>query len=135
MSSTVQLAKTVLERQTATYSFVLVDENGNGIDGAQLTTLTLTYYDVATGTIINGRDEQDAHNLNNVTITTAIGPPLVATVTWAMQPEDTVRLGSRREVEPHGVVFQWTWGGGTKHNAHKVQFGIEALIYVLASLE
>jgi len=132
--STVVLTTPVLEHQTASYTFVLVDEAGTGIDGATINTLTLTYIDVATGTVINSRDNQDVHNTNNVTLITVTGPPLVTTVTWSIQPEDAVLLGVRRAIEPHLAIFQWTWGGGTKHAAHKVQFGVEALIYVLADL-
>jgi hypothetical protein len=133
MSSTVVLTQPLLEGTTGFYSFELTDAAGLAIDASQTETLTLTVFDVATGATVNGRNGQDALNTNDVTLVTVLSP-LVSTVTWAMQPADTVRLGLRREIEPHLAVFQWSWDSGAQRQAHKVQFGVEALRYVLAAL-
>jgi hypothetical protein len=133
MSSTVVLTQPLLEGTTGFYSFELTDAAGLAIDASQTETLTLTVFDVATGATVNGRNGQDALNTNDVTLVTVLSP-LVSTVTWAMQPADTVRLGLRREIEPHMAVFQWSWDSGAQRQAHKVQFGVEALRYVLAAL-
>jgi hypothetical protein len=133
MSSTVVLTQPLLEGTTGFYSFELTDAAGLAIDASQTETLTLTVFDVATGATVNGRNGQDALNTNDVTLVTVLSP-LVSTVTWAMQPADTVRLGLRREIEPHMAVFQWSWDSGAQRQAHKVQFGVEALRYVLAAV-
>jgi hypothetical protein len=133
MSSTVVVFQTLIEGTTGFYSFDLTDAAGLAIDASQTETLTLTVYDVATGTIVNGREAQDVLNANDVTLITVLSP-LKSTVTWALQPADTVRLGLRREVEPHLAVFAWSWDSGAQHQAHKVQFGVEARRYVLAEL-
>jgi hypothetical protein len=133
MSSTVVLTQPLLEGTTGFYSFELTDAAGLAIDASQTETLTLTVFDVATGATVNGRNGQDVLNTNDVTLVTVLSP-LVSTVTWAMQPADTVRLGLRREIEPHLAVFQWSWDSGAQRQAHKVQFGVEALRYVLAAV-
>lgn len=130
MSSTTILTEVVLEHQTGVCAFLLTDENGDGIDAGQIETMTLTYYDKATGEILNTRQDQDAYNTNNVTITTDIGPPLASTVTWEIQPEDAILMDSRRELEAHIALFQWTWDSGNRHAAYEVQFNIEQITYV-----
>ena len=53
---TVLLTKILFEQTTSLHTFEIVDENEEGIEGAQLTSLTLTYYDLVTGAILNNRD-------------------------------------------------------------------------------
>jgi hypothetical protein len=134
MASTVVLTQPLLEGTTGFYSFELTDAADVPIDAVHTESLTLTVIDVATGAIVNGRDAQDALNAHNVTLVTVTDPTLVSTVTWAIQPADTVQLGHRREVEPHLAIFEWQWDSGAQRQAHKVQFGVEALRYVLAAL-
>lgn len=134
MSSTVLLRDTLLEGTTGFYSFELTDAAGLAIDASQTETLTLTYVDVATGAVLNARELQDALNTNHVTLVTTSSPALVSTVTWSIQPADTVRVDVRREVEQHLAIFAWSWDSGTQRQAHKVQFGVEALRYILADL-
>ena len=129
---TILLPTPLCEGTTGVYTFQVVDEASLGIEGSQLNSLTLTYYDLATGAILNNRDGQNVLNTNNVTLTTVSGPPLVTTVAWDIRPEDTILHDVRRETEQHIALFQWAWGASTKHAAHKVQLGIEALVYTLA---
>jgi hypothetical protein len=126
MASTVMLTQALLAGTTGFYSFVLTDTNDVPIDASQTETLTLTVIDLATGTVVNAREAQDVLNTHDVTLLTSTGPT-VTTVTWAMQPEDTVQVGTRREVEPHLAIFEWSWDSGAQRQAHKVQFGVEAL--------
>lgn len=119
------LTSTVTEQATGLYRFTLVDEDGQGLHMLQIEALTLTYYDVATGAILNGREEQDAYNANNVTLTTAEGPPMVTTITWTLQPADCVIVDDAWSTEPHAALFRWTWDSGRRHGAHSVVFGIE----------
>lgn len=127
---TTTLPTTILEGTTALYSFALVDDAGEGIPLGMFTTFRLTYYDVGTETIINGRDDQDALNAHDVILVTDPGPPLVTTVTWALQPEDTIILNPLYPVEYRVIQFTWTWDGGTKVNTLVAQFAVENVLFV-----
>ncbi len=129
MSSTALLTTSVLQQTTGIYTFEPVDESDVGIDGAQIGTMTLTYYDLYTRQIINGRQAQNVLNANNVTLVTVTGPPLVTTVTWILQPLDTILVDARHELEQHIALFEWTWASGAKKAAHEVQFPIEQVTY------
>lgn len=128
--TTIALATTLLEGQTGLYTVDIEDENGNAVDISQLTTFTLTYYDKETREIINSRDGQDVFQTNDVTIATAIGPPLVTTLTWSIQPNDAIIIDDRRAQEHHVALFEWTWGGGARHAAHSIDFIVENLLFV-----
>ena len=129
MSSTVILSTILLQDTTGIYSFELVDQDGDAIDVGQLETVTLTYYDKETRQIINTRDGQNILQANNVIITTVAGPPIVATLIWSIQQEDTVIIDSRRELETHIALFEWTWAT-TRKGLHEVQFQVESILYV-----
>lgn len=123
------LSTIVKEQQTAILSFELVDGNGDAIDGVQLTTVTLTYYDLISEAIINSRENQNIYNANDVTVV-VVASPLSTTVTWTLQPEDTIIVDSRRETEEHIALFHWTWDSGNRSAAKEIQFTVENLLYV-----
>jgi hypothetical protein len=123
------LAETMLEGTTGAYRFELVDELDEGIDGAFVQTLTLTLYDADSGTIVNTRVAQDILNTNNGSIATDPGPPVTTTVTFALQPEDTLILNPNRTREYRVLSFCWTWGGEWT-GRHVVQFGIDNVAFV-----
>jgi hypothetical protein len=124
------LTETLLEETTGTYTFELVDEAGAGVDGQFLTTLTLTLYDLDSDQIVNGRQDQNILNTNGGTVQTVVGPPLVTTVTVALQPEDSVIFNPNRVAEYRVLQCRWTWDSGQRVGAHAVQFGIENLGFV-----
>lgn len=124
------LTETLLEGTTGYYSFTLVDDTGEGVDGVFLTTMTVTLYDVDTNAVVNGRLCQNILNANGGTIATEVGPPLETVVTLELQPEDTVIFNEARLVEYRVLVFQWSWDLGQRHDAHAVQFGVENLLFV-----
>lgn len=97
------------ERTSPVIEFVVEDENGVG---PALDTLTLTLYDLATGTKINGRDKQNVLNVNGVTVTTA-GSPAVTTIKWPMAMADNAMIGSGAD-ELHIALFEWTWASGAR---------------------
>ena len=129
MASTVILSTILLQDTTGIYSFEMVDQDEVAIDVAQLETVTLTYYDKETRQIINTREAQDVLQNNNVIITTVAGPPIVTTLRWDIQQEDTVIVDSRRELEMHIALFEWTWAT-TRKGLHEVQFQVESILYV-----
>ena len=129
MASTVILSTILLQDTTGIYSFEMVDQDEVAIDVAQLETVTLTYYDKETRQIINTREAQDVLQNNNVIITTVAGPPIVTTLRWDIQQEDTVIIDSRRELETHIALFEWTWAT-TRKGVHEVQFQVESILYV-----
>lgn len=106
----------VTEGTTPEIGFTLVKEDGEAIALASLDTLTLHYYDLATGEIINSRDGQDVKNANNVTVSSA------GVVAWTLQPEDTAIVGGTGVVEGnyerHRAIFTWTWDSGNKVGRH-----------------
>lgn len=131
--ATIQVGPTVLEGQTAIYVFTLTDDAGIAIDKADITFLTLTYYDQRTEEILNSRLEQDVLDLNDVTVLTEIpsgSVDPVTTVTWFLQPQDTEMLDARHAVESHMALFQWAWDEPQQRAALQVQFAIENLTYV-----
>lgn len=129
MTTPILLTETMLEGTTGLYSFALVDENDAGIDGSFLDSLTLTLYDVDSHAVVNGREQQDILNTNDGSLETDPGPPLVTTVTLAIQPEDTVMVNDNRLVEYRVLSFRWTWDSGQRVGAHAVQFAIENVLF------
>jgi hypothetical protein len=130
MSETVTLSTVLLEGTNGIYTFELIDENAEGIDSVQLETLTLTYHDWNTVTIINNRQYQDVKNAHDVTVTTVAGPPLVTTIEWLLTPADTIIVDPRLTRELHVALFRWTWDGGLRAGAHQMRFFVENLTFI-----
>ena len=59
MSLCVETLTSVAENKTATLRYQIQDGQNNDIPASVLTTLTLTFFDVHTGNIINNRQNQD----------------------------------------------------------------------------
>ena len=103
--------RTVLEKTTAQYTATLKDEAGVVIPSADLTTLTLTLYDEATGAIINSRDNQNVLNATGVSIDAS------GLLTWTMDPDDNAIVDTSLapgRTELHVARFDFTWSGGGK---------------------
>lgn len=100
----------------------ILDENGDPIASASLTTLKLTLYNRITLAIINARDQQNVLNLNGVTVHATNG-----IATWIMVPADNVLGDDTLSVEDHVALFEWTYVAGAKRGQH------EALIAVVNS--
>jgi hypothetical protein len=124
------LSTTLLEATTGLLTFLLVDSAGEGVPVSMLTTLTLTYYDVISGTIVNTRNAQNVLNANEVSVTT-VGDPAVTTVEWQIQPADTQMVDPELALEYRVAQFRWTWDSGTRHDAYQVQFGVENMAFVV----
>lgn len=120
----VRLRPNILEGVNALYTATLVDENGFVIAASALLTLTLTYCDVATRLILNGREAQNALNQHNVTVDNA------GLLSWKLQPADTGIINDGLAVEMHRALFTWTWGSPIKVGRHEIDLGIENLLKI-----
>jgi hypothetical protein len=110
----------VRERSTGSYTATLQDEAGSPIALVSLTSLTLSLYDVNTGTVLNSRNNQNVLNLNNVTFGVTGG-----LLTWSVQAADNAVVGSR-SLERHRAVFEYTWASGAKRDWHRIELLVEA---------
>jgi len=119
------MAFSVLEKTTQLFTGNFVDETGVAIPAASLSTLTLTLYDVVSGTKINSRNVQNVLNANNVTVSSSGG------LTWTMQPADNPIISTALPNELHVALWEWTYGaGGTKAGKHETGFSIKNLTNV-----
>ena len=112
------------EKTLAKYTATIKDEAGAAIATADITTLTLTLYDVETGTIINSRNAQNVHNTNNVTVSSK------GVLAWTIQALDNAIVGTRRragQYEKHVALFEYTWSSGSKASKHDVILEIRQL--------
>lgn len=99
---------TINEKTEPTHEYTILDEDGNA---SQPTVFTLTYYNRATGAIINSRDGQNVLNLNNVVITNGV-------MAWSMQVADTTIVDNASVAELNVALWQWTDAGG-KDGSHE----------------
>lgn len=117
----------VLEQTTPRYEATIVDDEGNPIPSASLTTLTLSLYVIETDgsiTYINGRNAQTVLNANNGTIDAN------GLFTWLLQAADTSLANPLLAVERHIALFTWTWASGTRIGRHEVVFNVKNLVGV-----
>ena len=121
---TVILTEEILEERTGLYEMDLLKEDGAGFTPGEISTLTITYYDLDTLEIINSRDFQDCLNLNNVTLAND------GHLTWEIQITDSIIIDSRKELEQHIVLFTWGWDSGARAGSHEIQFPIRNLTLV-----
>lgn len=96
----------VKEGTGAIYTATLEDSAGTAIPLANLTTITLTLYNVPDGEIINSRDDQNVLNQNNVVIHSTSG-----LLTWTMQAADNVISDTSLDWEHHRALFEFTFSG------------------------
>lgn len=111
----------LIEKTSALYTAQLIDETGTPVSGSVLFTFTLTLYDLQTGTIINGRNNQNVLNANGVTIDSN------GNVAWSIAPADTIILSNELEIETHIALFQATWNAGAKRCNHEVAIPVQVL--------
>jgi hypothetical protein len=118
------------EQTTPTVSLDLVEANAAQNTPILLTyisSLTHTLYDKATGSIINGRDDQDCLNDNNVTVDDTGRMVIV------YQPEDTTLQVAGNDKEEHVSLFECTYDtgtGGTKKLKQEFHFKVRDLAKV-----
>jgi hypothetical protein len=110
------------ENTGAIYTATLEDSSGTAIPLANLTTITLTLYDVASGDIINSRNDQNVLNQNNITIHATSG-----LLTWTMQAADNAILDDDLDWEHHRALFEFVFSGTGSPGKHEGNFMIRNL--------
>lgn len=123
------MARTVYttdEQTSPVYSFQMTDSaDDSTIPEASLITLTLTYYAVADGSIINSREDQDVFDTNDVTVSSA------GLVSWSLTTSDTTIQDTTTyevgEYEIHRALWQWTYtstDGSTKSGKDEIDIRV-----------
>jgi len=115
----------VKEGTGAIYTATLEDSAGTAIPLANLTTITLTLYDVVSGDIINSREDQDVKSTNNVTINATSG-----LLTWTMQAADNPISDTTLDWEHHRALFEFTFSGTGTPGKHEAEIMCENLTKV-----
>lgn len=101
-----------MERSSGRMTATMVDEAGDPISSASLDTLTLTLFEILSKKAINGRDDQNVLNANNVTVNSS------GELVWTIQPADNALIRQSHGYEVHRALFEWTWDSGTKRGLH-----------------
>jgi len=95
---------TIDEGESGNITSTLQNKVGNALTKSELLTLKITIFDVRSNTIVNNRLNQNILDANNGTVDT------VGELTFKLQPEDTVNVGSPRKfLEERQVTIEWTW--------------------------
>jgi hypothetical protein len=112
------VARRIPERATWRYTGTLVDEAGDPIALAQLTTLTLTIHvddlaktSVLAATNIKNTDRGTVHDTDG-------------TLTILFTPEDSAITGSG-PTEIHIATLQWAWASGARESAREIAFVVQ----------
>lgn len=109
----------ILEGVTFEHQFTIVDEDDVAIPDANLDALALTYYDRATGDVINSREDQDVLNDNNVTVVNGV-------VTWSGQVADAAIVTATKDYEVHVALWEFTYET-TKKGKHETVIRVRNL--------
>lgn len=113
----------VNEALTPVLTVPLLDEDGAAIPKASLTTLTLTLYYEASGTIINSRDGQDILDANNGAVSST------GVVTLTLQPADLAAESTAR-YEWIVALLEWTYNAGALSGSEEIRFPLRNLAKV-----
>lgn len=117
---------TMKEGTGAKYTATLQDADDVVIPLGNLTTITLTLYDFATGTIINSREDVDVKNANDVTIHATSG-----LLTWLIQEEDNLIVTPANypegSEEKHIALFEFVYVGDGTPGKHEAILMVENL--------
>lgn len=112
------------ERMTSFITGTLSDPAGVSLPASQLTTLTLTLYNLADGAIINSRNGENVLNANGGTVD-AEGNLLME-----LTPNDTVILTAGNRYETHIALFLFTWAAGARTGGHEFEHTVGDLAKV-----
>jgi hypothetical protein len=108
------VARRIPERATWRYTGTLVDEAGDPIAAAQLTTLTLTIHvdnaaktSVLAATNIKNTDRGTVHDTDG-------------TLSVLFDPDDSEIKTSGVVTETHIATLQWAWAAGARESAREI---------------
>lgn len=121
MSHAIEQTLEMTEGTTPDFTTVLLDNNNQSVAGSVLDTLTLTYYQEYTHTIINGRNVQNVLQANGITVDED------GNLLWELSLLDTVILNDALATEPHIAFFEFSWPGalGTEVNRKEYRFLVD----------
>jgi hypothetical protein len=96
----------VSESTTLKLVGTLKDESGALINGASLSTMSLTLYNVVDNAIINSRNAQSILNTNGGTIDGS------GNWTLTLSPADNTVMDQSAASEDHVAIIKWTYSSG-----------------------
>ena len=108
------------EQTTARYTNRFYDEAGDPLADTDLNALTLTIYEEAGGTIINGVNDTNILNVGRGVVDAQ------GNLTITLEPADNQVVNSAREDEVHAMLIKWTYNTTSK-GAHLVRFPVRNL--------
>lgn len=114
------ITETVPEQVSVRITGVIKDEAGNGVPGANLTTLTLTLYDSSTESIINSRNDSDINGVNGGSVDAS------GNLVMKLSPADNALIGTG-DSEKHIALIEWTYNAGADTGRAEVIFTVANL--------
>jgi hypothetical protein len=114
------------ERTSCTYEADLVDDSNPPVPvpAGSLLTLKLTLWDRKTGTIINGRNEQNVLQAAGVTVNAE------GHLIWVLSPEDNAHIAGDGTVETHVALWEWTYGSPVRTGNHEMFIQLQGVTHV-----
>lgn len=110
------------ELTTSLYSSTLYKEDGiTPLNGDDIDTMSLTFYDQKTDQLINRPAKQNVLNLNGVTIGTD------GKLSWVLDREDNVIIDDALTYENHVALFEYTYASGERGGFHDVMIFVRNL--------
>lgn len=95
---------TIDEGESGSITASIQDKAGNPLTKTDINSLAISIVDLRTNTVINNRDAQTILDANDGTV------EVDGTLTFKLQPEDTINVGSPRNfLEERQVTINWTW--------------------------
>jgi hypothetical protein len=116
----------VPEHSTALLVATLLDERKTIIEQARLSSLTVTLFDLATGTIINGRSGTSILSdplLHIYAVETEIVPGVFRSMDWELTPDDNVLVGTSSQ-ERHRLLLRFGWNAGAREYCAPIDFDV-----------
>jgi len=111
------------QETTGKVDLAMVDEDGDAIELASITSIELTLVELAGGTIVNSRQKQDVLNDNNCVVTDGL-------IVWSIQKEDTAIVNVATPIgdrERHLATFTIAWNDGNEQTHAEVVLDVRNL--------
>lgn len=111
------------QETTGKVDLAMVDEDGDAIELAAITSIELTLVELAGGTIVNSRQKQDVLNDNNCVVTDGL-------IVWSIQKEDTAIVNVATPIgdrERHLAIFTIAWNDGDEQTHAEVVLDVRNL--------